>query len=151
MRQAGAEADVLRANANADIEKAKAEAERAWADKAGDLALSISEKLASRLDGSEVRAAFLRWLVAQIEALPEATRQGVGSPLEAVSASVLPAEEQARVRAAIGAAFGHEVEISFGVDPQLIAGLELRAPHFVLSNSWRADLAKIRQGFGGGA
>jgi F-type H+-transporting ATPase subunit b len=29
------------------------------------------------------------------------------------------------------------------VDPTLIAGLELRGPHFVVANSWRADLAKI--------
>ncbi len=153
LRQARAEADLLRANAGADIEKAKAEAERAWADKAGELAMSIAEKLASRLDGLEVRAAFLRWLVVQIESLPDSTRQSVGtgdSALEAVSASALAPDEEARVRSALSAAFGHEVDIRFGVDPELIAGLELRAPHFVLSNSWRADLAKIRQDFPGG-
>lgn len=148
LRQAKAETDVLRANASAEMEKAKAEAERAWTDKAGDLAMSIAEKLASRLDGADIRAAFLRWLIVQIEALPEATRQSVGAraaPLEAVTASTLAPDEAARVRAAIAAAFGHEVDIRLSVDPALIAGLELRAPHFILSNSWRADLAKIRQ------
>jgi F-type H+-transporting ATPase subunit b len=29
--------------------------------------------------------------------------------------------------------------------PRLIAGLELRSAHFVLRNSWRADLETIRK------
>jgi F-type H+-transporting ATPase subunit b len=32
---------------------------------------------------------------------------------------------------------------SFVTDPDLIAGLELRSAHFVLHNSWRADLETI--------
>jgi F-type H+-transporting ATPase subunit b len=33
--------------------------------------------------------------------------------------------------------------LRFVTDPALIAGLELRSPHFVLHNSWAADLAQI--------
>lgn len=33
--------------------------------------------------------------------------------------------------------------LQFVTDPALIAGLELRGPHFVLRNSWRADLETL--------
>jgi F-type H+-transporting ATPase subunit b len=47
------------------------------------------------------------------------------------------------VRERIAAAFGGGPVISFAIDPGLIAGLELRGPHLAVSNSWRADLARI--------
>jgi F-type H+-transporting ATPase subunit b len=145
LRQAEAEAGAVRAAAQASIEKDRDETERAWAEKAGDLAVSIAAKLATRLDGESVHAAFLHWLVARIEQLPEEVRKGVaaGLPLEAVAASPLDAVEQACAREAIGAAFGGRVEITFVSDPSLISGLELRSPHFILKNSWRADLDSI--------
>ncbi len=146
LAQAEAETEVLRKTAKASIDKERAEAERAWAEKAGALALSIAAKLASRLDGESVRAAFLGWLVARIEQLPDEARKSVataGPSLEAVSAVPLEADEQARCREAIAAAFGGPVEIAFASDPALIAGLELRSAHFIVKNSWRADLDSI--------
>ena len=46
----------------------------------------------------------------------------------------------------IGAALGAHPQIVFKADSALIAGLELQGPHFVVSNSWRADLTKILSG-----
>ncbi len=146
LRQAEAEAGVLQAAAQASIEKDRSDAERTWAEKAGALSVSIAAKLAARLDGETVRAAFLQWLVARIGELPEAMRKSVAdgeTGLEAVSAQQLTETEQARCREAIDAAFGAPVEIAFASDPALIAGLELRSPHFILKNSWRADLDSI--------
>jgi F-type H+-transporting ATPase subunit b len=148
-----AEADVaaLREQAAADRAKEHDEAERAWSDQAGRLAVEIAQKLLSRLDAPAVRAAFLQWLVDQIAALPEDARKkivGGDGKLELASAHILDAEEQAHVRAAIRAALGQAAdavtpEILFAPDASVIAGLELRTPHFVLNNSWRADLQKI--------
>ena len=66
-----------------------------------------------------------------------------GEALEAISATPIGPEEQQRYRELIGEAFGAHPQIAFKSDPALIAGLELRGPHLVVSNSWRADLDQI--------
>lgn len=151
LAQAEAEVAALREQAAAARAKEHDEAEKAWSGQASRLAIDIAEKLVSRLDAIAVRAAFLQWLAAQIVDLPEAARGKIvdgDGPLEIASAHVLAAEEQAHIRAAIRAALGQAAgasspEIVFRADAALIAGLELRTPHFVLNNSWRADLQKI--------
>ena len=132
--------------AHAEAEKAKAEAEKAWSDRASHLAVDVAARLASRLDGAAVQAAFLDWLLKAISALPGPERQTVaanGAALEAVSATALDATEQAHYGDLIAKAFDAHPQIAFTVDPALIAGLELHGPHFVVGNSWRADLTRI--------
>jgi F-type H+-transporting ATPase subunit b len=146
LEQATKEAAALEAAAKTAIETEKAAVDKAWADRAGRLAVDIAGRLAGRLDGPAVRAAFLDWLLTEIRALPEPERQAVaanGGALEAISATLLDPADQARYRALIGAAFGSHPTIAFKADPALVAGLELRGPHFTVSNSWRADLTKI--------
>jgi F-type H+-transporting ATPase subunit b len=136
--QAAAE---LQANAKAAIERERQAAEAAWSDRSSHLAVEIASRLASRLDGAAVRACFLDWLVTAVGTLSETERQT--ATLEVVSATPLDPNEQQRVRERIAAAFGGGPVISFAIDPGLIAGLELRGPHLAVSNSWRADLARI--------
>ncbi len=129
----------------AAIAQERAQAEKAWAGNASSLATDIAGRLAARLDGTAVRAAFLDWLLQGIAAQPEATRQAAGAAgLEATTATPLDAAEQVHCRAMIGKALGGEPAIIFKVDPTLIAGLELRGPHLAVGNSWRADLAAIQ-------
>ena len=93
-----------------------------------------------------MRAAFLDWLLEEIRTLPDPARQAVaanGAALEAISATPLDPADQERYRGLIGEAFGAHPQIAFKADPALIAGLELHGPHFVVNNSWRADLTKI--------
>jgi F-type H+-transporting ATPase subunit b len=102
--------------------------------------------LVGRLDGPAVRAAFLDLLLAEIRVLPDPVRQAVaanGVTLEAISAAPLEPADQQRYRELIGEAFGAHPQIAFKADPALIAGLELRGSHLVVSNSWRADLTRI--------
>jgi len=139
---AAKEAATLEAAAKTAIETEKAEAGKAWADQASRLAVEIARRLAARLDGPVVRAAFLEWLTGEIRALPDAERQSV-TTLEAISATPLDPDEQNRTRQQIGDAFGASPQITFSVDGGLIAGLELRGPHLSVSNSWQADLVKI--------
>jgi F-type H+-transporting ATPase subunit b len=136
----------LEAAARAAIEKEKAEVDKAWAERASRLAVEIAERLVGRLDGPAVRAAFLDLLLAEIRVLPDPVRQAVaanGVTLEAISAAPLEPADQQRYRELIGEAFGAHPQIAFKADPALIAGLELRGPHLVVSNSWRADLTRI--------
>ncbi|MDB5415040.1 MAG: atpF [Rubritepida sp.] len=136
------------AAARAAIAQDRADAEKAWARSAASLATDIAGRLAGRLDGTAVRAAFLDWLLQGIRALPETVRQAAaaeGAGLLATTATPLDPAEQDRCRALIGEAFGSAVEIAFKVDPALIAGFELSGPHLEVANSWRADLARIQK------
>jgi F-type H+-transporting ATPase subunit b len=136
----------LEAAARAAIEKEKEATDKACADRASYLAVEIAKRLAARLDGPAVRAAFLSWLLKEIRTLPEPARQAVaadGVTLEAISASSLERADQEHYRELIAEAFGSHPQVAFKVDPALIAGLELHGPYLVVSNSWRADLTRI--------
>ncbi len=146
IEDAASKANSLEAAAKLAIEKEKIDAEKAWADRASQLAVEIAGRLIERLDGDAVRTAFLEWLLKEIRALPEAVRHaaiGKGVTLKAVTATPLTTANQEHYRTQIGEAFGASPEISFKTDPNLIAGLELHGSHLIVSNSWRADLAKI--------
>jgi F-type H+-transporting ATPase subunit b len=146
LAEADKEAQSLEANAKAAIEKDKQAVDKAWADRASRLAVDIAGRLAARLDSPAVRAAFLDWLLQEIRSLPVPARDAAaaeGATIEATSATaLLPADEE-RYRELIGKAFGAHPKIVFKADRALIAGLELQGPHFVVSNSWRADLTQI--------
>ena len=144
--EAAKEAAALEAAARAVIEEEKEAADKAWAERASRLAVHIAGRLAARLDGRAIRAAFLDWLLKEIRALPQPTRQAMaanGAALEAVSATALDPADQERYCKLIGEAFATRPQIAFKADPALIAGLELHGPHLVVSNSWRADLTRI--------
>jgi len=76
---ARAEADSLRAAAKSAIEADRQAAEKAWSERASRLAVAIAERLASRLDGPAVRAAFLDWLLKEIKRNPNSRRLVVSS------------------------------------------------------------------------
>lgn len=141
-RQAAALVEAAKAGVANDAEAAT----RAWASRSSDLAVDIAKRLAARLDGPAVRGVFLDWALAAIRALPATARQaatGSSVALEATSATPLDPAEQKRAIQSIGEAFGAPVDIAFKTDPDLIAGLEIRTTHLVVSNSWRADLTRI--------
>ena len=140
------EAAALLVSARTAIEKEQSTAERAWAERANRLAVEIAGHLVARLDGAAVSTVFLDLLLREIQNLPDPARNAVvanGATLEAISAHPIEPVDQERYRTLIGNAFGVRPQISFKVDPALIAGLELHGPHLVINNSWRADLAKI--------
>ena len=146
LAEATKEATAVAEAAQAKIALEKTAADKVWHDTSSQLAVDIAQRLAKRLDGTAVRAAFLDSLVASVRALPQQTRQAMvanGAAVTAVSATALEAGEQAQARTAIDAAFGGQPAITFAADPALIAGLELRAPHLVVKNSWQADLGQI--------
>ena len=143
---AAAEIAIQEMAARAAMEQERQAAEQLWADRSGRLAVDIAGRLAARLDGTAVRAAFLDWLLKEIAALPDAARQAVaasGGALDVFCATPLEPAEQERARDLIGAAFGGQSSIAFQTDPTLIVGLELHGPHLRVSNSWRADLDRI--------
>ncbi|MGO9817390.1 MAG: F0F1 ATP synthase subunit delta [Acidocella sp.] len=128
------------------------EAEAMWRQHASELAVDISGRLAARLNGAAVRAAFLDWLLEDIAALPEAVRRlAEGATLEVLSATALAPEEQAQCATRLAALFGAAPRLVFHADPALIAGLELRGQNILVRNSWRADLDRILKELGNGS
>ncbi len=139
-------AAALEAAAKAAIAREQEAAEHAWIERASRLAVDIARRLAARLEGPQVTGIFLDWLLKEIHNLPEAARQAVaasGATLEASTATMLAPAEQQRYGKLIGEAFGASLPVAFKVAPDLVAGLELRGPHLVVANSWRADLNRI--------
>ena len=133
--------------ATAALAQQSADAQADWSDKAGRLALDIATRLAARLQGAAVDAAFLDWMMASLRALPAQVRQEAGgAALQAVTAGPLAGAEQDHIRTLIADALGGHPTIAFGTDPALIAGLELHGPHFSVANSWRADLDRVLKG-----
>jgi F-type H+-transporting ATPase subunit b len=147
--EAAAAAAALLATAKAAVADEKVEAAQAWSRQSSVLAVDIAKRLAARLDGPAVHDVFLNWALAAIRAAPTSTREAIttgNAALEATSATALAPADQTRAAQQIGEAFGAPCRVVFKVDPALIAGLELRADHLVVSNSWRADLAEIMTG-----
>ena len=72
LEEAATEAAALESAARRAIEKEKEAADKACADHASRLAVEIARRLAARLDGQAMRAAFLDWLLKEIRTLPGA-------------------------------------------------------------------------------
>jgi F-type H+-transporting ATPase subunit b len=143
-RDAAASAQALETAAQSRIADEQRKAEATSRAAAISLALDIATRLAARLEGRAVRAAFLDWLLREIAALPESLRPS-GEKLELTSAEPLQDAEARELTQRIALAFGGQPDIAVAADPRLIAGLELKSKHLWLQNSWRADLGRIRE------
>lgn len=146
LSSAAKQAAELEVSAKTVIEKEREAADKVWAERANRLAIEIAGRLVARLGNQAVNAAFLDCLLSEIEKQPVSVRSNIaanGAALEVVSGTPIEPAEQENYRRLIGEAFGVHPQLSFRVDPALIAGLELHGPHLVINNSWRADLANI--------
>jgi F-type H+-transporting ATPase subunit b len=144
---AQADAARLRAAAGTEAEAARIEQDKLMAVRATHLAVDIAAKLLAKLPESVCVAGFIDGLVDGIAQLPEPVRAQLGADgvtLTIVAPRELCPEEQERCRAGLANYLKRNASLQFEVDPQLIAGLELRVPHAVVCNSFRGDLARIR-------
>lgn len=149
LAEARAKADTILATANTAIAHDAKVAQKANATHAADLSLKIAARLLERFNGPAVQSAFLSQLVEAIAKMPKADRAALRADpkgIEIVTASDMGADktaEQKKIEKAVQTALGGTLDLRFLTDPDLIAGLELRSPHFVLRNSWQADLTQI--------
>ncbi|MFM0055334.1 F0F1 ATP synthase subunit delta [Paraburkholderia phytofirmans] len=144
---AQSEADKVRAAAIARTEAARVEQNKLVARRATQLAVDIAAKLLARLPESASVSGFIEGLAEGVAQLPEAARAQLGAngaALKVFAPRALTQPEQERCREVLAAGLGRPVSLQIEVDPYLIAGLELRADHAVVCNSFGADLARIR-------
>jgi F-type H+-transporting ATPase subunit b len=147
LAEAQAEADKLRAAAKAEIDAARRTEALAAEDRAGRLAVDIATKLLDRLPPEARVAAFIDGIATGLAKLPEGTRATLGADGASVrltAARAVTPEEVEACRKALAGVLGHPVLLEVSVEPELIAGLELEAPHAVVRNSFRADLVRLK-------
>jgi F-type H+-transporting ATPase subunit b len=149
LAEAQADADKLRTAAKAGIEAERRAEAVAAEDRAGRLAVDIAGKLLDRLPREARVAAFIDGLATGLAKLPEGTRSSLGADGTSVhltAARAVTPEEVDACRKALAGVLGHPVLLEVSVEPELIAGLELEAPHAVVRNSFRADLVRLKSG-----
>lgn len=147
LSEASTKAEAILSAAKITISHDAEAARKANESQASELSLKIAARLLERLNGPGVQSAFLSQLVDAIANMPADDRKSlVAGPkgVEIVSATDTGAEQE-KIENAVQTALGGNPEIHFTIDPELIAGLELRSPHFVLHNSWQADLTQVRK------
>jgi F-type H+-transporting ATPase subunit b len=141
------EADKLRASAEAEIDAVRRTEARAAEDRASRLAVDIATKLLDRLPREARVAAFIDGIATGLAKLPEGTQASLGADGTSVrltAARAVTPEEVETCRKALAGVLGHPVLLEVSVEPELIAGLKLEAPHAVVRNSFRADLVRLK-------
>ena len=141
------DAEQMRTAAQTAIDASRREAAAADSDRASQFALEVTARLLDRLPAEARIAGFIDGLARELAALPEATRTQLCGNDEAVHLIVpraLTTDELAACQAAITQALGHPLQVQVTVDPAVIAGLELEAPHALVRNSFRHDLAGLK-------
>lgn len=147
LAEARKKADALLAAAKITTEQDSVTAQKANQSLAADLAMKIATRLLERLNGAAVHSAFLSQLVdaiAEISSTDLSALLDNPKGIEVVTATAMGAERK-EVEKAVQTALGGTADLKFVTDPDLIGGLELRSPHFVLHNSWQADLKQVQQ------
>jgi F-type H+-transporting ATPase subunit b len=143
---ARAEAERLRAAAKSEMALLRQNEEAEAADRASQLAVDIAAKLFDRLPQECRITGFIDGLVQGVAALPEASRAEIGidgAPLYLKAARALSDTETQACCARLADVLHRPVRLIVEADPNLIAGLELAAPHAVVRNHFRADLDRI--------
>ena len=146
LAEARAKAESLLTRA-AETRDREAAAARAKAEKeATELAVDIARKLLTRVTTADIQETFLTLLLAEIDKLStqdKATLAATPGGITLVSPTALDGAAQATVTKALRQKLATLPKLHFVTDPALIAGFEIRTPHFVLHNSWQADLDGI--------
>lgn len=141
------EAAAIRASAANEIERLRQNATREDAARATEFAVDIASRLLSRLPPRALVEGFIGPLAHAVSELPTEVRQqlgGLSHPLQLLAPRPLSDDELAQCRAALDGALGRETQLQIEVNPNLIAGLELVAPHVIVRNSFRHDLETLK-------
>jgi F-type H+-transporting ATPase subunit b len=144
----------MRDEAAAASVRDRAAAEDAVLDHAGELSIDIARRLLARLAPAVAFRAFVEGLCDKARSLAEGAREGLkpapesNERVEVLTSAPLSDEEQRQLSAELAKALGFALPLAFRRDPTLLAGLEVHGRTTVLRNSWRADLATIREEIG---
>lgn len=140
-------AESVRKAAESDIEKERRAAKLTLETHAGELAMTIAERLVGRLPASSRVEGFTEPFLAGIAALPPESRALIANAgtVDLLVAEPMPEDWASSLRRKIETATGGPLAaFEIRTEPALIAGIELVTPHLTVRNSFRADLETIR-------
>ena len=146
LKDAQTKADAMIAAARTAIDRDRNTARKENATRAAELSVEIAARLLGRFNTPAVQATFLAQLVEAIAGMSASDRTALiasADDIEIITATNPEDAERAKIEQAVKDALGGTPSVRLVTDPDLIAGLELRSGHFVLHNSWRADLENI--------
>lgn len=145
-KDAQTKADSLIAAARTAIDRDRNAARKENGTRAAELSVEIAARLLGRFNTPAVQATFLAQLVEAIADMSASDRAALiasADDIEIITATAPEDAERVEIEQAVKDALGGTPNFRHVTDPDLIAGLELRSAHFVLHNSWRADLENI--------
>lgn len=146
LKDAQTKADSLIFAARTTIYSDRNTARKEKTTRATELSVEIAAVLLGRFNTAEVQAAFLAQLVEAIADMSASDRAALIASEDGtkiVTATALEGTKRVAIEQAVKDALGGTPSVHLVTDPDLIAGLELHSAHFVLHNSWRADLENI--------
>ena len=130
----------------AERERALDEARRAALDLGAEFARRLLSGMPEQLRGE----AWIERVETQLNALAKPERESLAKQLEnghaltVRTAAPLPSSVADTWKSRLRRSLGDSVAISFEVNPELIAGVELHFPDAVLRLSWQSELASLR-------
>ena len=146
LKDAQTKADAMIAAARTAIDRDRNTARKENATRAAELSVEIAARLLGRFNTPAVQATFLAQLVEAIAEMSASDRAALiasADDIEIITETNPEDAERAKIEQAVKDALDGTPSVRLVTDPDLIAGLELRSGHFVLHNSWRADLENI--------
>lgn len=146
LKEAQSKADAMIAAARTAIDRDRNTARKENATRAAELSVEIAARLLGRFNTPAVQATFLAQLVEAIAGMSASDRTALiasADDIEIITATNPEDAERAKIEQAVKDALDGTPSVRLVIDPDLIAGLELRSGHFVLHNSWRADLENV--------
>ena len=146
LKDAQTKADAMIAAARIAIDRDRNTARKENATRAAELSVEIAARILGRFNTPAVQATFLEHLIEAIAEMSASDRTALiasADDIEIITATNPEDAERARIEQAVKDALDGTPSVRLVTDPDLIAGLELRSGHFVLHNSWRADLENI--------
>ncbi|HEY1930530.1 MAG TPA: hypothetical protein VGG99_00820 [Acetobacteraceae bacterium] len=144
MHQAADAAARLQSDAAKAIDRDRDAMRAALEHEATELAVAIARRLLENVSPQALTAAFLDTLARMLATHP-ARALLVHEALQLRSAIPLDAAGQTRCRELLANALHTEPQLTFATDPNLLAGIDLIAPHAEIRLSWRADLDRLSQ------
>jgi F0F1-type ATP synthase membrane subunit b/b' len=147
---AHSDADALRSAAQASFERERADLVGSIGRDATRLAVSIVRRLLQEPPAGAAQDAMLQLVCEDVERLPDDAKQHICERIagddhapDVVTAALLDAKAQRSFTERLAKALGVPVRPTFRVDPNLLAGVEVRFPFTILRRSWSEDLRRI--------
>jgi len=134
----------------AALRQERVDAEAALRQAAAKLTGDMLLRLLERFPAAGIDCDFLQGACDALRAMNTGARKLVldsaaKEPLQIISAHRLDAMAQTMVLQKLGESLEGMVTASFSTDSHLLAGIELRFRHIVISNNWAADLQNIME------